>query len=70
MSTTTTRAMSGITDRKQAIALADGLADLFEERYIVLEYDGIPQTEYDVEPAKFDDQPNVTPFVIYVTGKT
>lgn len=66
----TTRAASGILDKRRAIELADGLADLYEEDYVVLEFAATPPTEYDVEPAQADDTPGVTPYIIHRTTAT
>lgn len=66
----TTRFASGILDKGKALALAAGLADLYEEDYIVMQYDYDDRAEYDVQPAEPGDCPLVTPFVIHRTVRS
>lgn len=57
------RSATGITERKKAEQIAQGMADLYEDSFTVLFYpsEGI----YDVEPARRADTPGVD-FVVAV----
>lgn len=65
MTTIGLRSASGITDRKKAMEMADGFAEMYGEDFVVFEYHD--PFECDVEPAKPDDDPLKTPFCMYRT---